>query len=83
MKSSLKNKWVLITGASSGFGAAAAMAFGAEGAKLLLGARRVDRLKKVAAESKKSGAAEAHFHELDVSKTASVEKFIAWAKKKI
>jgi 3-hydroxy acid dehydrogenase / malonic semialdehyde reductase len=83
MKLSLKNKWVLITGASSGFGAAAAIAFGAEGAKLLLGARRVDRLKKVAVESKKSGAAEAHFHELDVSKTTSVEKFISWAKRKI
>jgi 3-hydroxy acid dehydrogenase / malonic semialdehyde reductase len=83
MRSPLKNKWVLITGASSGFGAAAAIAFGAEGAKLLLGARRVDRLKKVAAESKKSGAAEAHFHELDVSKTASVEKFISWAREKI
>ncbi len=83
MKSPLKNKWVLITGASSGFGAAAAIAFGAEGAKLLLGARRVDRLKKVAAESKKSGAAEAHFHELDVSKTESVETFMAWVKKKI
>ena len=80
---SLKNKWVLITGASSGFGAAAANAFGAEGAKLLLGARRVDRLKKVAAEAKQSGAPEAHFHELDVSKTASVEKFIAWTKRKI
>jgi 3-hydroxy acid dehydrogenase / malonic semialdehyde reductase len=83
MKSLLKNKWILITGASSGFGAAAAIAFGAEAAKLLLGARRVDRLRKVAAESLKSGAAEAHFHELDVSKTASVEKFIAWARKKI
>jgi NAD(P)-dependent dehydrogenase (short-subunit alcohol dehydrogenase family) len=46
MKTSLKNKWVLITGASSGFGAAAAKAFGAEGAKLLLGARRIDRLEK-------------------------------------
>ena len=83
MKFSLKDKWVLITGASSGFGAAAAVAFGAEGAKLLLGARRVDRLKDVAAEAKKSGAAEAHFHELDVSKTGSVEKFIVWAKQKI
>ena len=80
---SLKNKWVLITGASSGFGAEAAKAFGAEGAKLLLGARRVDRLKQVTAEAKKSGAPEAHFHELDVSKTASVEKFIAWAKTRI
>jgi NADP-dependent 3-hydroxy acid dehydrogenase YdfG len=80
---SLKNKWVLITGASSGFGAAAARAFGAEGAKLLLGARRVERLKQVAAESKKAGAAAAHFHDLDVSQTSSVETFIAWAKSKM
>ncbi len=80
---SLKNKWVLITGASSGFGAAAARAFGAEGAKLLLGARRVDRLKQVAAESKKAGAGEALFHELDVGKTASVEAFVGWARQKI
>jgi serine 3-dehydrogenase len=83
MKSPLKNKWVLITGASSGFGAAAARAFGMTGAKLLLGARRVDRLKKVAAAAKKSGAGAAHFHELDVSKTPSVETFVAWAKEKI
>ena len=83
MKLSLKNKWVLITGASSGFGAAAARAFGAEGAKLLLGARRVDRLEKVADEAKQSGAAAACFHPLDVSKTASVETFMTWAKKKI
>jgi NADP-dependent 3-hydroxy acid dehydrogenase YdfG len=81
--SSLKNKWVLITGASSGFGAAAARAFGAEGAKLLLGARRVDRLEKVSAEAQKAGTAAAHFHELDVSKTSSVETFITWAKAKI
>jgi 3-hydroxy acid dehydrogenase/malonic semialdehyde reductase len=83
MKFSLKNKWVIITGASSGFGAAAAQAFGAEGAKLLLGARRVERLKRVAAESRKAGAAVAHFHELDVSKTESVESFMAWARKKL
>jgi NADP-dependent 3-hydroxy acid dehydrogenase YdfG len=80
MTSRLKDKWVLITGASSGFGAAAAKAFGAEGAKLLLGARRVDRLAQVAAEAKQSGAAAALFHELDVTSTASVEKFILWAK---
>jgi 3-hydroxy acid dehydrogenase / malonic semialdehyde reductase len=82
MKFSLKNKWVLITGASSGFGAAAAKAFGAEGAKLLLGARRVDRLKQAAAGAKKSGAAAAHYRALDVSQTASVETFMAWARKK-
>ena len=73
MKFSLKDKWVLITGASSGFGAAAAKAFAAEGAKLLLGARRVDRLKAVAVEAKAGGAGDAQFHELDVSQTASVE----------
>jgi 3-hydroxy acid dehydrogenase/malonic semialdehyde reductase len=83
MKSPLKNKWVLITGASSGFGAAAARAFGAAGTKLLLGARRVDRLKKVAAKSLKAGAPEAQFHFLDVAKTGSVEEFILWAQKKI
>ncbi|MGD0349951.1 MAG: SDR family NAD(P)-dependent oxidoreductase [Verrucomicrobiota bacterium] len=82
-KSLLENQWVLITGASSGFGAAAARAFGAEGAKLLLGARRVDRLKKVAAETRKAGAAEVHFHFLDVAKTESVETFISWVRQKI
>ncbi len=83
MSSRLRDKWVLITGASSGFGAAAARAFGAEGAKLLLGARRVDRLEKVAAEARKAGASEAHFHALDVSKASSVETFVAWARQKI
>jgi serine 3-dehydrogenase len=83
MKLPLKNKWVLITGASSGFGAAAALAFGAAGAKLLLGARRVDRLKTIAAESKKAGAGKAYFHFLDVAKTASVEEFVCWAKNKV
>jgi len=78
MKTPLENKWVLITGASSGFGAAAVIAFGARSAKLLLGARRVDRLKKVAAESLKVGAPEAQYHFLDVAKTESVEEFISW-----
>ena len=79
MSSSLNNKWVLITGASSGFGAAAARAFGAEGSNLLLGARRVDRLKQVASEALKAGATETHFHALNVAETSSVETFIAWA----
>jgi len=83
MKFSLQDRWVLITGASSGFGAAAATAFAAEGAKLLLGARRMDRLEQVAAEARKAGAPEAHFQKLDISQTAGVEEFMAWAKKKI
>ena len=80
MKSSLKDKWVLITGASSGFGAATARAFGAEGSRLLLGARRVERLELVAADALKAGAAEAHWHFLDVSKTPSVDQFVAWTR---
>src|SRR5215469_8763189 len=80
--SSLKNKWVLITGASSGFGAAAARAFGAEGARLLLGARRVERLEQVAREARAAGAGEAHVHGLDVSETGSVNSFVAWAREK-
>ena len=83
MLSPLKDKWVLITGASSGFGAAAARAFGAEGSKLLLGARRVDRLQQVAAEARQAGAAAALFHALDVSQTSSVETFFAWARQAI
>ena len=79
----LQDKWVLITGASSGFGAAAARAFGAEGSRLLLGARRVERLEQVAAEALHVGAAEAHCHHLDVANTPSVEGFIAWASQKV
>ncbi len=79
----LKNQWVLITGASSGFGAATARAFAAEGAKLLLGARRLDRLAKVAAEAEKLGSPAAHFAGLDVSRTDSVNAFSAWAKNKL
>ena len=80
MPSRLANQWVLITGASSGFGAAAARAFGAEGAKLLLGARRVDRLEQVAASAREAGAPEAHAHALDVASTASVEAFVQWVR---
>src|SRR3954453_632974 len=80
MGASLSNKWVLITGASSGFGAAAAMAFARQGVNLLLGARRVDRLEEVAAEAKKAGAPQAKVHALDVASTSSVEAFMAWVR---
>lgn len=80
MSSRLKNKWVLITGASSGFGAAAARAFGAEGANLLLGARREERLQSVAQEAREAGAPRAEFHALDVASTASVEAYFDWVK---
>lgn len=80
MKNSLKNKWVVITGASSGFGAATAHAFGAEGAHVILGARRVDRLAQVAEQVKKSGAASVHFRALDVASTPSANSFADWVR---
>lgn len=80
MASRLADKWVLITGASAGFGEAAAKAFGAEGAKVILGARRVDRLEAAAAAAKAAGAPEAVVHKLDVTCTKSVNEFAAWVK---
>lgn len=69
---------MLITGASSGFGAATAHAFAKLGANLLLGARRVERLRVVAHEALAAGAASAHFHKMNVASTESVETFVAW-----
>ncbi len=80
MASRLSGKWVLITGASSGFGAAAARAFAAEGCRLLLGARRAQRIEAVAAECRKLGAPEALAHVVDVGNTASVNAFAEWSK---
>jgi short-subunit dehydrogenase len=46
----LKDKWALVTGASSGFGADFAKELGALGCNLILTARRKDRLEQVAEE---------------------------------
>jgi NADP-dependent 3-hydroxy acid dehydrogenase YdfG len=50
MTENIKNKVVVITGASSGLGEAAARLLAKEGAKLVLGARRLDRLQALAGE---------------------------------
>lgn len=80
VQTKLDGKWIVITGASSGFGAAAARAFAGQGARLLLGARRVERLAQVAAAARDAGAAQAEFHTLDVASTPSVEAFAAWVR---
>lgn len=82
MLSRLKNKWVIITGASSGFGAAIATEFAKAGSCLLLGARRVERLEKIAEECLRLGAASADCQALDVSRTESVNAFVHWVQTK-
>ena len=51
----LKDKTVIITGASSGIGAAAAELFAGEGAKVVLGARRQAELDSVAEGIRQAG----------------------------
>jgi NADP-dependent 3-hydroxy acid dehydrogenase YdfG len=76
MSQDLKGKIVFITGASSGIGAATALAFAAEGARLLLAARRADKLAEVASLALKSGAAAIHTISLDVRDRGAVQKAI-------
>ncbi|MGW0366505.1 SDR family NAD(P)-dependent oxidoreductase [Streptomyces sp. NPDC002990] len=65
----LDGKVALITGASSGIGAAAGRVFAREGAKLVLIARREDRLKELAAELR-AGGAEVEYAVADVTRRA-------------
>jgi 3-hydroxy acid dehydrogenase/malonic semialdehyde reductase len=70
---SLKGKIVFITGASSGIGAATALAFAAEGARLLLAARRAGKLAEVASLALERGAAAVHSIDLDVRDHRAVQ----------
>jgi len=55
MSNNIKGKVVVITGASSGLGEATARLLSAQGASVVLGARRADRLKSLADELIRSG----------------------------
>ena len=72
----LKGKIVFITGASAGIGEASAFAFAREEARLLLAARRLDRLEEMTAELKAAGAADVHSFALDVSDNEAVTNAI-------
>lgn len=73
----LTGRTVFITGASAGIGEACAHAFAAEGARLLLAARRVDRLEKMQQPLLAEGATGAHVLGLDVRDRAKVDETIA------
>ena len=64
---------VLITGATSGFGAAAALRFAADGARLVLAGRRADRLEAM----KRELGVPVHAIALDVRDRAAVERAVA------
>jgi 3-hydroxy acid dehydrogenase/malonic semialdehyde reductase len=72
----LKGKIVLITGASSGIGAATALAFAAEGARLLLAARRAGKMAEVASAALERGAQAVHSVRLDVRNRTAVQRAI-------
>ena len=69
---------VAITGASAGIGRACALAFAARGARLVIGARRVDRLQALGAEVQSRGG-EVLALSLDVGERGQVAAFVAGA----
>ena len=77
MSISLKDKVVFVTGASVGIGAATALEFAKLGAKLLLCARRVDKLQSLEAHLRAAGAADVHCFALDVQDRAAVATTLA------
>lgn len=75
MTSNIAGKAVVITGASSGLGAAAARTLGAEGARLALGARRRERLEALAREITDAGG-QAIPVATDVTDRGQVQKLV-------
>jgi len=75
MAVSLKEKVVLITGASSGFGKDAAHLFAGEGAKVVLAARRLDRLQMLAEQIQIAGG-EAFAVPVDVTQWDEIDLMV-------
>jgi NADP-dependent 3-hydroxy acid dehydrogenase YdfG len=70
--SRIKDKLVLITGATSGFGEACARRFAAEGARLILWARRRDRLERLQGELSQQHGVDVRIDRIDVRDRDSV-----------
>jgi 3-hydroxy acid dehydrogenase / malonic semialdehyde reductase len=77
MPNQLQDKIVLITGASSGIGESCARIFAAAGAKLILAARRQEKLTQLAEELNKEFFTQTHLLQLDVRDRVAVESAIS------
>lgn len=80
MMSNIHDKVIVITGASSGIGEATAKELALKGAKLVLAARREDRLKQLQDEIQASGG-HAIFKVTDVTSRQQMEELAAYALK--
>lgn len=75
----IKDKVVIVTGASSGIGEATARLLASKGAKVVLGARREDRLKKLANAIVDAGG-QAAYQVLDVTQQSENDAIVELAK---
>jgi len=72
--STLRGRWALVTGATSGFGEAIARALAREGASVVITGRRADRLARVADEIQSQEGVEVVPLEFDVRDRVSVDR---------
>lgn len=76
--SNLENTVTIITGASSGIGAATALKLASKGSKIVMAARNEEKLQKLVSQIKDAGG-EAAYHLTDVSERSSLEDLVKFA----